>query len=123
MSTDTAIQLELEDQVREVVAVAEGRKAIDLKVLELEAVSDVTSYFLICSGNTQRQVQAIAEAVKSSLKSSGVQPLHMEGYRHGQWVLLDYGDFVLHVFSAQSRKYYSLERLWADAPDITDQFQ
>ena len=106
-------------RVREAVAAAEDRKALDLKVLHLQQVSDFTDYFLICSGSSERQVQAIADAVQEKLREERVRPLHVEGYNRAQWVLLDFGDFVVHVFQEEPRRFYSLERLWGDAPDVT----
>ncbi|MEA2599194.1 MAG: ribosome-associated protein [Acidobacteriota bacterium] len=111
--TDTA------QRVREAVAAAEDRKALDLKVLHLQKVSDFTDYFLICSGTNERQVQAIADGVQERLRANRVRPLHVEGYNRGQWVLLDYGDLVVHVFQEEPRRFYALERLWGDAPDVT----
>jgi ribosome-associated protein len=110
-------------RVREAVAAAEDRKAIDLKVLHLAKVSDFTDYFLICSGTSERQVQAIADAIQARLRSKHVRPLHVEGYNRGQWVLLDYGDLVVHVFQEEPRRFYALERLWGDAPDVTPSFR
>ena len=106
-------------RVREAVAAADDRKAIDLKVLHLQKISDFTDYFLICSGSSERQVQAIADAVQEKLREERVRPLHVEGYNRAQWVLLDFGDFVVHVFQEEPRRFYSLERLWGDAPDVT----
>jgi len=115
--TDTA------QRVREAVAAAEDRKAVDLKVLHLQQVSDFTDYFLICSGSSERQVQAIADAVQERLRAGRVRPLHVEGYNRAQWVLLDYGDLVVHVFQEEPRRHYALERLWGDAPDATAEFR
>lgn len=106
-------------RVRAAVAAAEDRKALDLKVLHLQQVSDFTDYFLICSGSSERQVQAIADAVQERLREIRVRPLHVEGYNRAQWVLIDYGDLVVHVFQEEPRRYYALERLWGDAPDAT----
>jgi ribosome-associated protein len=106
-------------RVREAVAAAEDRKALDLKVLHLQQVSDFTDYFVICSGTNERQVQAIADAVQERLRANRVRALHVEGYNRGQWVLLDYGDLVVHVFLEEPRRFYALERLWGDAPDVT----
>ena len=106
-------------RVRDAVGAAEDRKAIDLKVLHLEKVSDFTDYFLICSGTSERQVHAIADAVQERLREHRVRPLHVEGYNRAQWVLIDYGDLVVHVFQEEPRRYYALERLWGDAPDVT----
>jgi ribosome-associated protein len=110
-------------RVREAVAAADDRKAAGLKVLHLQKVSDFTDYFLICSGTSERQVQAIADAVQERLRDSRVRPLHVEGYNRAQWVLLDYGDVVVHVFQEEPRRYYALERLWSDAPDVTAEFR
>jgi ribosome-associated protein len=109
-------------RVRAAAAAAEDRKAVDLKVLHLQQVSDFTDYFLICSGTNERQVQAIADAVEERLRANKVRPLHIEGYNRAQWVLLDYGDLVVHVFLEEPRRYYALERLWGDAPDVTADF-
>ena len=114
---------DIASKVRIAVAAADDRKAIDLKVLHLEKVTDFTDYFLICSGTSERQVQAIADSVLERLREEKVRPLHMEGYNRGQWVLLDYGDFVVHVFQEEQRKFYALERLWGDAPDVTAQLR
>ncbi len=114
---------EIARRVGEAVSAAEDRQAIDLKVLDLAQVSDFTDYFLICSGANERQVQAIAEAVDESLRRGKVRPLHQEGMNGGNWVLLDYGDFIVHVFRDETRRFYSLERLWSDAPEVTDRFR
>jgi ribosome-associated protein len=110
-------------RVRAAVAAAEDRKALDLKVLHLQQVSDFTDYFLLCSGSSERQVQAIADAVQERLREIRVRPLHVEGYNRAQWVLIDYGDLVVHVFQEEPRRYYALERLWGDAPDATAEFR
>jgi len=108
--------------VREVVAAALDKKAEDLKVLEVGEVTHFTDYFLFCSGQNTRQVQAIADAVEERLRAQKVRPSSVEGYQTGQWVLMDYGDFVLHVFLHERRRFYGLERLWGDAPDLTADF-
>jgi ribosome-associated protein len=110
-------------RVREAVAAAEDRQAIDLKVLHLEKVSDFTDYFVICSGGSERQVQAIADAVQERLRRDHVRPLHVEGGSRAQWVLLDYGDLVIHIFQEEPRRFYALERLWGDAPEVTAAFR
>lgn len=119
----TPVLVDSQSRVREAVAAAEDRKAVDLRVLHLEKVSDFTDYFLICSGTSERQVQAIADAVQERMREERVRPLHVEGYNRGQWVLLDYGDFVVHIFQEEPRRFYSLERLWGDAPDVTNEFR
>jgi ribosome-associated protein len=126
MSTSAAIrnasQDEIESRVRDAVAAADGRQAVEIKVLGLGQVSDFTDYFVLCSGASDRQVQAIADAVEEKLRAGGVRPLHVEGLRGGRWVLLDYGAFVVHVFQDEVRRFYGLERLWSDAPEVTAEF-
>jgi ribosome-associated protein len=115
--------LDTASRVREAVAAADDRKAIDLKVLHLQKISDFTDYFVICSGSSERQVQAIADAVQEKMREERVRPLHVEGYNRAQWVLLDYGDFVVHIFQDEPRKFYALERLWGDAPEVSAQLR
>ena len=110
------------DSLRLAVEAAEERKAIDLRVLDLRAVCDFTDFFLIMSGASHRQVTAIATAIEEKLGRTGVSPHHVEGAQQGRWVLLDYGDFVVHVFDRERRDYYRLEDIWSDAPDVTDGF-
>lgn len=94
------------------------RKAIDPTVLDIGRVSTFTEQFVICHGTNSRQVQAIADSIHAELKSEGRLPLHIEGYERAEWVLLDYGDFVAHVFAKDKRYYYDLERLWRTAPRL-----
>jgi ribosome-associated protein len=94
------------------------RKAIDLVILEVKDLSSFTDYFLICSGNSDRQVQAIAGHAEEKLGKEGLRPLGIEGKREGRWVLLDYGDVVIHVFYHPVREFYDLERLWSEAPQL-----
>ncbi|HEX2253358.1 MAG TPA: ribosome silencing factor [Thermoanaerobaculia bacterium] len=114
---------EIARRVREAVTAADDRKAVELKVLDLAKVTDFTDYFLICSGTSDRQVQAIADAVDERLRAEKVRPLHREGMSTGHWVLLDYGDFIVHVFDEETRRFYGLERLWSDAPEVTERFR
>lgn len=107
--------------VRVAVAAALDRKAIDLKVIDLDRVSDFTEFFLICSGTSERQVKAISDAVVRTLRSAGRRPISVEGHKNGHWVLLDYGTFVAHIFDEETRAFYALERLWSDGDDVTVQ--
>jgi ribosome-associated protein len=104
------------------VEAADQRKAIDLRVLDLRSVCDFTDFFVIASGSSQRQVQAISTAIEESLGAAGVKAHHVEGAAQGRWVLLDYGDFVAHVFDEDRRGYYRLEGIWSDAPDVTEAY-
>jgi ribosome-associated protein len=104
-------------QVIEAIAAAQDKKAEDLTILELDKNSGAfTDYFILCSGTNPRQIQAIADEVELRLKGSlGLYPAHTEGYNQAEWVLLDYVDFVVHVFAENARRYYDLERLWKSA--------
>ena len=94
------------------------RKAYDLVVLDTAKLTSIADYFVLCSGRSDTQVQAIADAVREHLGSLGVRPLAVEGYERGQWILLDFGDIVVHVFYVPVRAFYDLERLWARAPRV-----
>ncbi|MEK6705250.1 MAG: ribosome silencing factor [Bdellovibrionota bacterium] len=95
------------------------KKAENLKVLDLSELSAFTDYFVICSGTSDRQVKAIADSVEKAMESVGYNALSTEGYTDGRWVLIDFGDVVVHVFLDALREYYDLETLWADAPKIS----
>lgn len=94
---------------------AREKKAANLTVLDLREVTSFADYFLICSGNSTRQVQAIADAVLEKLREAGTRPLHVEGYEVAEWTLIDFGDLIVHVFGERAREFYDLERLWRDA--------
>ncbi|MBI1796902.1 MAG: ribosome silencing factor [Candidatus Eisenbacteria bacterium] len=99
-------------------AAAVGKKAIDPIALDLRSVAGVADYFLICSGSSEVQVKAIAEAIEEELGGQSVRPWHVEGMEGRRWVLLDYVEFVVHVFHEKTREYYLLERLWGDASRV-----
>jgi ribosome-associated protein len=100
-------------------AMAAGeKKASDVVILNLRNVASFTDYFVICSGSSTRQVQAIADSVEERLRAAGRRPLHIEGYSNAEWILLDYGDFIVHAFSSVARRFYDLERLWRDAERV-----
>jgi ribosome-associated protein len=106
-------------QVTSAIRACEDKKAEELTILELDKSSGAfTDYFLICSGQNPRQIQAISDEVELRLKREGVYPHNIEGYKQAEWVLLDYVDFVVHVFSNSARRYYDLERLWRTAKKI-----
>ena len=103
-------------QVAQAVRAVENKKGEDLAILEMEQNSGAfTDYFVICTGTNPRQIQAIADDVQKSLGDQGVRPTNVEGYNQAEWVLLDYVDFVVHVFSERARHFYDLERLWKSA--------
>ena len=105
----------LPEQVQHAVRAAEDKKATDLVVLDLRKAAGFTDFFVISSGTNPRQIRAIADSVMAALADEGVKPAHVEGYKQAEWVLLDYVDFVVHVFSEKARKFYDLERLWKSA--------
>src|SRR5438445_11342690 len=107
---------DLQRQVTEAISACQEKKAEEISILELEKDSGAfTDYFVVCSGTNPRQIQAIADAVELPLKKAGLYASHVEGYRQAEWVLLDYVDFVVHVFAEKARRYYELERLWKSA--------
>jgi len=95
------------------------KKAEDVTVLDLRAAASFTDFFVIMTGLNSRQTAAVAEAVERALKSLGIRPIGVEGASRGEWILIDYGFFLVHVFSPAARDYYALEKLWGDAPRLT----
>ena len=106
----------LKQQIAAAIQACLEKKAEELSILEMEKGSGAfTDYFVLCSGTNPRQVQAIADEVELRLKNADLRPAHVEGYKQAEWVLLDYVDFVVHIFSEKARKFYDLERLWKSA--------
>lgn len=109
----------LKQQVSQAIGACLEKKAEDVAILEMEKGSGAfTDYFVVCSGTNPRQIQAISDEVEQRLENVGLHPAHVEGYKQAEWVLLDYVDFVVHVFSATARSYYDLERLWRTAKKL-----
>jgi ribosome-associated protein len=108
----------LDERVLAALHAAGEKKAIEPVVLDLREIASFTDYFLIVSGANERQVQAIADEVYDSLKKSGHAAARMEGYKTAEWILLDYGDFVVHVFEQKARQFYDLERLWRESKRV-----
>ena len=94
------------------------RKAVDLVILDVQGLSNVTDYFLVCSGRSTTHVASIVDSIRAAMKAGEVRPLHAEGTPESGWMLLDYGDVLVHVFLGDTRVYYALERLWGDAPSV-----
>jgi ribosome-associated protein len=115
---DVATILEPEEAVRLAAFAAGEKKADDLVILDLREVASFTEFFLICNGSNAKQVQAISYSIEDTLRKSGKRPMHIEGYTSAEWILLDYGDFLVHIFSASARRFYDLERLWRDAKRV-----
>jgi ribosome-associated protein len=105
-------------QIEIAVRAAEDKQAANLMVLDLRKAAGFTDYFVIASGNNARQVRAIADAVLEALGDTGAKPAHVEGYDRSEWILLDYFDFIVHVFAPETRMFYGLERLWGNAERI-----
>ena len=108
----------LDERMIAALHAASEKKALDLVALDLREVASFTDFFLIAGATNARQVQAISDEVEEQLKKRGTRPLRIEGYKTAEWVLLDYGDFILHVFEEKSRRFYDLERLWRDAARV-----
>jgi ribosome-associated protein len=101
------------------VRAAESKKAADIKVLDLSGITSFTDHFVICTGSNPKQVQAISDEITLQLKNTrGELPLSVEGYSQAEWVLIDYADFLVHIFSPKAREYYALERLWRNAKTL-----
>ncbi|MBI4460397.1 MAG: ribosome silencing factor [Acidobacteria bacterium] len=101
--------------LEEAVEAAQSKKAQEIVLLDLHEVTNFTDYFLICSGGSSRQVQTISDEIERRLGLGGLRPVHVEGYNHAEWILMDYVNFVVHIFSEQARVFYGLERLWRTA--------
>jgi ribosome-associated protein len=100
------------------VEAGEAKQAKDIKVLDLREITTFADFFVVCSGANARQIQAIADEIETDLKKLGEYPLSVEGYQNAEWVLLDYGDYLIHIFTDKARQYYDLERLWRDAKTV-----
>ena len=113
------MSLEIRQQVARAVKAIEDKKGEDVGILEMDRSSGAfTDYFIVCSGSNPRQIQAIADDVQKQLADDGQRPNSVEGYNQAEWVLMDYGDFLIHIFSPKAREYYQLERLWRQAKVI-----
>lgn len=107
---------DLDEEVKLAMHCANEKKAVDMVALDLREIASFTEFFIIASGANQRQVQAISDEINEQLKKQlGSRPVRVEGYRTAEWILLDYGDFVVHIFDKNAREFYDLERLWRDA--------
>ena len=108
----------LPKEVTHAVAAAEDKNAVDVALLDLRKAAGFADYFLICSGTNPRQIRAIADGIVEALARAGSKPAHVEGYDRSEWILLDYFDFIVHVFAPETRLFYGLERLWGSAERI-----
>jgi ribosome-associated protein len=97
---------------------ADAKKAFDILILDLRGLTYITDYFVICSGGSTTQVGAVSDSIGQALAKAGIHPDHIEGQAEASWVLMDYGDVVVHIFEVQTRAYYALEKIWGDAPRV-----
>ncbi len=110
---------DLDEEVKLALHYASEKKAFDMVALDLREIASFAEFFIICSGANQRQVQAISDEISEQLKKElKSRPVRIEGYRTGEWVLLDYGDFIVHIFEKDARDFYDLQRLWRDAKRV-----
>lgn len=110
---------DLDEEVKRALHYASEKKAFDMVALDLREIASFAEFFIICSGANQRQVQAISDEISEQLKKElKARPVRIEGYRTGEWVLLDYGDFIVHIFEKDARDFYDLQRLWRDAKRV-----
>jgi len=110
---------ELDPEVKLAIECAADKKALDMRVLDLRDIASFTEFFIICSGTNQRQVQAISDDIEERLKKElQTRPVRIEGYNSAEWLLMDYGDFIVHIFNKEAREFYDLERLWRDARKV-----
>jgi ribosome-associated protein len=109
---------QLDERIFTALQAAAEKKAIDIVVLDLREIASFTDFFVITSGANERQVQAISDEISETLKKSGTNVARIEGYQTAEWILLDYGDFVVHVFDVKARKFYDLERLWRESKRV-----
>ncbi len=100
------------------VKALDSKKGKDIKLIRIDKITTLAEYFVICTGTSNTQINALCDAVEKELTEKGEEPLHREGYRGGTWVLLDYGCVVVHIFNDEARKFYSLEHLWADGEEV-----
>jgi ribosome-associated protein len=122
-SVDPGVDERLTEQLKKGVAALLDKKAEKLVVLNLQGLTTISDYFVLATAGSDRQAQALSDAVELALKAAGRRPLSIEGYSSAAWILLDYGDVVFHVFHDEARRFYGLERLWGDAPDATAAFR
>ena len=110
---------ELDEEVKLALVCASEKKAFDMVALDLREIASFTEFFIICSGANQRQVQAISDEINEQLKKQlKTKAIRVEGYNAGEWILLDYGDFIVHIFEKVARDFYDLQRLWRDARKV-----
>lgn len=109
---------ELDNRISIILKAGDDKKALDIKAIDISRLTNIADYFIIFSGNNERQVVAIADEIEDKMKEAGYELHHKEGYRTGRWILLDYGDIIVHIFHKEDRDFYNLERIWIDGTEI-----
>lgn len=107
------------EMTKEIAKLLDSKKAEDIRVLDIQAATSLGDYFVIASGSSVTQVRALSDVVDEGLSKQGIQPRRLEGYQNAVWIVLDYGEVLVHLFHAPTREFYALERLWADAPQVS----
>lgn len=118
MNQKTLLKKNLPNDVTVSLKACQAKKGEDMVLLDLKDISSFTDYFVIIHGNSKRQNVAICENVEQELKEKNIRPASIEGRENAEWILMDYGNFIIHIFSKEAREYYSLEKLWGDAPRL-----
>jgi ribosome-associated protein len=106
------------DALKIALKAADDKKAYDLLALDISGIASFASFFLFCTGDSSRQIQAVADEIEKQLKAACIYPSHIEGYKNSEWILMDYFDLVIHIFSKDARAFYDLERLWRDGKKL-----
>ncbi len=106
------------EKLKIIVKAADSKRADDIKIIKIADLTIISDYFVIANGNSSTQTKAIADEIEFKMKESGISPLRTEGYQGANWIILDYGDIVVHVFYKETREFYNLERLWNDGEEI-----
>ncbi|MDO5707402.1 MAG: ribosome silencing factor [Andreesenia angusta] len=107
--------MKFNQEVNTILSASESKKAFDIKVIDIRGLSSIADYYIIMSANSERQVSAIGNEIEMKMTEAGIEPINTEGYKSGRWVILDYGDTIVHIFKQSEREFYNLEKLWLDA--------
>ena len=109
----------MEKALKTIYEALDSKKAIDINILDISAISSFTNYFIICSGANEKHIQSLCDEVRDKVKKEhGIAPSHIEGYSNAEWILMDYFDFIVHIFSIEAREFYELEKFWSDSKEV-----
>lgn len=110
--------MEIVEKAKKIAEILDSKKAKDIQILDVEELTALADYFVLCSCTSSVQLRACADEVEEKMKELGVEPIHTDGYRSGTWIALDYADVIVHIFLEETREFYSVERLWTDAVSV-----